>query len=134
MELEVRLPQLDHIIAKMDAIESKLDALTLAAAAPGVAQIVGPAIATPKPVIRPRRRVTPPQPEPARVNGEDSDQEEEEATLRARAAFEAKRTTRLLGLAATRAVLRKATGQNILQVDDVPVAQLPALIAELQAM
>ena len=56
-----------------------------------------------------------------------------EDDLRARATFESRRVTRLFGIGGTRAIIRKVAGQNAVNVDDVPVSMLPALITELQA-
>jgi hypothetical protein len=90
--------------------------------------------ATPKP--RKRRTAAPddakpPEPEPGKPNGEDQDDED---TLRARIGFEAKRVQRTLGVGALRVAIRKVAGADILQVDDVPVPRLAALLTELQAL
>jgi hypothetical protein len=67
----------------------------------------------------------------------DADTEDTEANdnnLYARAAFEAKRTNRVLGIGATRTAIKKFGGQNAISVDDVPASKLPALIKALEAM
>jgi hypothetical protein len=75
-----------------------------------------------------------PVPDGADGAAEDTNDDEDEEDLRARASFEARRTTRLYGIAGTRAAIKKIAGANVLNVDDVPVAKLPALITALQAL
>jgi hypothetical protein len=78
-------------------------------------------------------------PEAVNGNGEAHDDhddraDDDENTLRARVTFEGKRVSRTFGVGGMRAAIRKITGENILQIDDVPLQALPALLAELQAM
>ena len=92
MELEVRLPQIDTVIAKIDELDKKLDALALAAAA--TAPVSQPEPATPTaPARRGRQRKAAEieilDVKPIGVeNGEDTNVEDEDA-LRARVEFEA---------------------------------------------
>lgn len=66
MDLQVRLPQLDVLIAKLDEIHRKLDVLTRPAAAPGpVSQLESVASAT----QTKRRRSPKTSPAPTRPQG-----------------------------------------------------------------
>jgi hypothetical protein len=159
MELEVHLPQLDAVIAKLDqlreaiknidtvgactgndvelcvrtvlALDKKLDTLALTAAAPG--SVSQPEIPV-KPTKRARTAKAPPAATPtaADANGEEHCAEDEDA-LRARVEFEAKRTTRQFGIGGTRAAIGRVV-DGALRVDDVPAARLTAVLSALQAL
>jgi hypothetical protein len=140
--MEISFPQLEEMILgqvnaewlekQLRAVHEKLDALTAAVAVLSSAPVVESAAAEPsKPAPLSKAKRTPRQVETPKANGEDQESEED---LRARVAFEAKRIGRTFGIGAVRAVIKKTTGENILQVDDVPASHLPVLLTELQAM
>jgi hypothetical protein len=141
--MEINFPQLEEIVLgqvnaewlekQLQAVHEKLDTLTAIVAALSPMPIIEPtaAVLPPKPAPLSKTKRAPRQVEPAKVNGEDAESEED---LRARAAFEAKRVARTFGIGAVRAVLKKTTGENVLQVDDVAATHLSTLLSELQAM
>jgi len=120
------------VLARIDALEKKLDAL----------------VTTPAPQPEPaKRRVRAPKappsppaaPTPAAateddvVDGEDHDFVEED-TLRAQTEFELKRVSRQFGVSAGRAVIKRVAGDDVLRIDDVPPWQMPLLLAKLRAL
>lgn len=141
MEITIKTPQIDELNVKIDAMNQKIDQLLLATTALAPVQMDLPLTDQPKPAPKTKRapratdRATPAQQavEPIKANGEDIDDDADDA-LRAQVAFEGKRVTRVLGIGGMRAAIRKVTGENILQVDDVPATQLPALLAALQGL
>jgi hypothetical protein len=149
MDVEVRLPQLDEVLVKIEAINKKLDALALAAVTPSPTQLDLPL--TDKPPADKPKATTKTKRGAVRIvgvshthtqtaetaqssNGEAPEDHNDEDTQRARAAFEAKRVARTLGIGALRATIKKVAGDGILQVDDVPAWQLLQLLSELQAV
>jgi hypothetical protein len=139
MELEVRLPQLDTLLTKIEALSDKIDAMALAAAAPG--PVVQPE--TPAAVWSSPAWVQPEDIEPSLARGKPkrgrkakpaADGEiEDEDTLRARVEFEEKRVRRLFGINGARAAISGAA-DGVLRIDDVPVARLTAVLSALQAL
>jgi hypothetical protein len=136
MEFEIRV-----MVGDVDELCKVVDALSAVQTATAPVQMDLPLIDKPKPAPKARRTpratekaaVAPQAVEPVKVNGEALDDDDDDA-LRAQVAFEGKRITRTLGIGGMRAAIRKVTGENILQIDDVPVAQLPALLTALQAL
>jgi hypothetical protein len=163
MDLEVRLPQLDTLIAKIDelqkavdavsactnidteacltrleALDQRLDTLILAAATPGSAP-PQPEPPQSEPAKRAaKRKHTQKAPSITKETVPDAKDEEhdaeDEGTLRARVDFESKRTTRQFGIGATRAAIKRIAGEGVLRVDEVPAVQLSALLSALQAL
>jgi hypothetical protein len=148
MGIEIHLPQLEALLNRdaqnrdlLKSLIEKVDALAAAISKPAEQldlPFEAPKPAEPKPSPKKRARKQIFDVEPAASNGDARDAEpdnaESEDDLRARVTFESRRITRVMGVGAMRAVIRKVTGESILQVDDVPAARLPLLLAELQAM
>ncbi len=154
MEITVKIPQLDALLAELETVKTYLKDLL---ETNRVAAIATPALAQPEPAAEPERRgrrrkvvlvsttstvtgiahgkseVFEPA-APAATNGAAGEDQDDEDTLRARASFEAKRVQRTLGIGASRAVIKKIAGDGVLQIDDVPAGQLPQLLDELQAL
>lgn len=161
MDMEIYFPQLEEILDRDAAIKDLLKMMadrmnTLESA---IAAIT--ATPTPRPPVQTQQELpfdeaspAPKKPAkgkgskvktlnaqhaPAATDGADGAEDnsgdlEDEEDLRGRASFEARRTTRLFGIAGTRATIKQVAGANILTVDDVPVAKLPTLIKALQAL
>jgi hypothetical protein len=146
MGMEICFPQLEEMLDRDAAIKDLLKTIAdrMNALERAIAAITPtPPQPTPDQPELPMAKVPPEPKKPRRAkaaasNGEDSvpqhEDDEAEEDLRARAAFEARRTTRLFGIAGTRATIRKVAGPTVLSIDDVPVAKLPALIEALQAL
>jgi hypothetical protein len=135
MDVEIHLPQLEQLLKEtaknsslLTLLVDKIDVLTLAAAASGPVSQPEPAAAA----ARAKRRSPKSPPAPA-AEPNDKDHVEDEDALRARCEFEAKRTTRLVGLNGTRAAIARVA-DGVLRIDDVPAARLPALLSALQAL
>jgi hypothetical protein len=141
-EISFRFPQLEEAILdqvnaawlekQLQTVNEKLDALTVALAAlsPAPVTVESAPVEPSKPAPLSKTKRPPRQAEAPKINGEAAESEED---LRARAAFEAKRVARTFGIGAVRAVIKKVTQQNILQVDDVSASHLSVLLTELQA-
>jgi hypothetical protein len=137
MHVQVRLPQLDALIAWLEALDRKLDTLILAATTPGSAPQPEPPRSEPAKRAAKRKHTQKAPPIPKETAPEAKNEEhdtEDEGTLRARVAFEAKRTTRQFGIGATRAAIKRIAGDGVLRVDEVPAEQLSALLSALQAL
>jgi hypothetical protein len=139
--MEIHFPQLDEIKKQLQAMNDKIDALATSSAqlALPFANQPQPVPEQPKPATdKPRKaKKAPVAPvAPPTINGENLDEHvhDDEDTLRARVAFEGKRVQRLFGIGGLRSAIKKVTGENILQIDDVPVPNLSALLDEPQAM
>jgi hypothetical protein len=147
--MEIYFPQLEElgdrdaeirdfikqIADRMNALESAIATIT-AAPTPQPEQVQPelPLTEAPPETKKPRRTKA-----TVKGNGEAAapqhkDDDEDEEDLRARATFEARRTTRLYGIAGTRATIKRVAGPTVLNVDDVPTEKLPALIEALQAL
>jgi hypothetical protein len=136
MEFEIRVK-----VGDTDELRKVVDALSGVRTATAPVQMDLPL--TDKSPPAPKARRTPratekakPAPlavEPTKANGEALDDEDTDA-LRAQVAFEGKRITRTLGIGGMRAAIRKVTGENILQIDDVPAQRLSALLTALQGL
>jgi len=155
MELVVRLPQLDELKAKLDQLLEVLGNVDTVGAgtACGVELCVKALLAHDKmsesvqPTRRARTAKAPPASTPTAssaaaaastltatdANGKDHEDVEDEDALRARVEFEAKRTTRQFGIAATRTVI-SSVADGALRIDDVPAARLAAALSALQAL
>jgi hypothetical protein len=139
--MEINFPQLHQLLDQNEALraeiremKAKIDTLVLAVESPGREQLDPPVEDKPKPAAKATKLSKAKPAAPIEANGEDHEDQDDEETLRARVSFEGKRVSRSFGIGAVRASIKKVTGENILQVDDVPASQLLAPLTELRAL